>query len=204
MPLAPSPGARPAPTARLHLNTAITIKAVTDVAGIEALQPDYERLQRVTGNTLPFALYEWHSTWCSHFLNCYPSVHGEPLFYVLRDATGACDAVVPFIISRRRLGPLKIVSIDLLGADPAITEIRVPLIEPGYEQLTATTIRRQLAGIPDWDWIHWRGIDAAFRDALAADGGNPQWAPVLSDFVLDLKPTWEAFRLGLKRAALGA
>ena len=36
--------------------------------------------------------------------------------------------IFPFIISRRRLGPFKIVSIDLLGADPALTEIRAPLI----------------------------------------------------------------------------
>ena len=60
--------------------------------GIAALQPCYEHLHRITGNTLPFALHEWHMAWCRHFLNCTPRIHDEPRFYVLRDSAGACVA----------------------------------------------------------------------------------------------------------------
>jgi CelD/BcsL family acetyltransferase involved in cellulose biosynthesis len=177
---------------------AVTVETVTTVDGIAALRPCYERLNRITGNTLPFALYEWHLAWCHHFLNRTPRVSDEPLFYVLHNSAGACVAIVPLIITRRLVGPLKIVSINLLGGDPAITEIRGPLIDPEYEYLTARAVRERLAKIGDWDWIHWTGISDAFAQALAVDG-TLQWEPALSDYVLDLDPTWEEFRRRLKR-----
>jgi CelD/BcsL family acetyltransferase involved in cellulose biosynthesis len=186
------------PAAGLLPKATVTIDTVTTLAGIAALRPCYERLQRVTGNTLPFALHEWHLAWCRHFLNCNPRIHDEPLFYVLSDPAGACVAILPFIVSRRRVGPLKIVSVDLLGADPAVTEIRAPMIEPGYERLVAHAVQDLLAKLGDWDWIHWTGISDAFAEALAV-GGNLRWQPALSDFVLDMAPNWEEFRLRLKR-----
>jgi CelD/BcsL family acetyltransferase involved in cellulose biosynthesis len=176
----------------------VTVQTVTTVDGIAALGPCYERLHRITGNVLPFALHEWHLAWCRHLLNRSPRVHDEPLFYVLHDPAGACVAVIPFIVSRRRVGPLKIVTVNLLGADPAITEIRGPLIAPEYEYLAARAVRDQLAKIGDWDWIHWTGISDAFAVALAADR-RLHWQPSLADYVLDLAPTWEEFRGRLKR-----
>jgi CelD/BcsL family acetyltransferase involved in cellulose biosynthesis len=179
-------------------NATVTVETVSNLTGVAALQHDYERLHRVTGNTLPFALHEWQLTWCHHFLNCNPRIHDEPLFYVLRDSTGACVAIVPFIVSRRRLGPLTVVSVNLLGADPAITEIRAPMIEPGFEHLTARAVHDQLAKVGDWDWIQWTGISDTFAEALAVRG-NLQWQPSLPVYVLDLAPTWEEFRRRLKR-----
>ncbi len=176
----------------------VTIETVTTVDGIAALRPCYEHLHRITGNTLPFALHEWHLAWCRHFLNCTPRIRDEPLFHVLRDSAGVCVAIVPLIVSRRLVGPLRIVSVNLLGADPAITEVRAPLIDPDYEYLTACAVRDQLAKIGDWDWIHWCGISDAFARALAT-GGRLQWQPPLSDYVLDMAPTWEEFRRRLKR-----
>jgi CelD/BcsL family acetyltransferase involved in cellulose biosynthesis len=176
----------------------ITVETVTTVDGVAALRPCYERLQRATGNTLPFALHEWHLAWCHHFLNRNPRIRDEPLFYVLRESGGTCVAVIPLILSRRRVGPLNIVSIDLLGADPAITEIRAPMIVPGYELLTAHAVQHQLTNTRGWDWIHWSGISAAFAQALGTDG-SLRWLSPLSDFVLDLAPSWEELRGRLKR-----
>jgi CelD/BcsL family acetyltransferase involved in cellulose biosynthesis len=176
----------------------VTIDTVTTLDGIAALGPSYEHLNRVTGNTLPFALHEWHVAWCRHFLNHNSRIQDEPLFCVLKDAAGVCVAILPFIVSRRRVGPLKIASVNLLGADPAITEIRSPLVDPGYEQLTAHVVQRHLAKLGDWDWIHWTGISDAFAEGLAI-GGSLQWQPALSNFVLDMAPTWDEFRLRLKR-----
>src|SRR5277367_2628309 len=146
----------------------VTIETVTTLDGVAALRPCYERLHRASGNILPFALHEWHLTWCRHFLNCNPGIRDEPLFYVLRDSAGACVAILPFILSRRRFGPLKVVSINMLGADPGITEISAPLIAPGYEHLTAHAVQDQLAKVGGWDCIHWTGISEAFAAALNA------------------------------------
>jgi CelD/BcsL family acetyltransferase involved in cellulose biosynthesis len=182
----------------VRIENTIRIEKVTTMGGIAALRPCYEHLNRVTGNTLPFALHEWHVTWCRHFLNCNPHIHDEPLFYVLNDSAGVCVAILPFIVSRRRVGPLNIVTVNLLGADPAITEIRTPMVDPRYEQPTAHTVQRHLAKLGDWDWIHWTGISDAFAEALSA-GGSLRWQPALTDLVLDMPPTWEEFRSHLKR-----
>jgi CelD/BcsL family acetyltransferase involved in cellulose biosynthesis len=185
-------------TPNVPLLAQVTVETITSVEGVEALRADYEHLCGITGNKLPFALHEWHSTWCRHFLGCDPQIHDEPLFYLLRNATGKCVAIAPFIVSRRRFGPLKIVSIGVLGPDPYITEIRAPLIEPGFEHLTARVVRDGLARIRDWDWIHWSGVSDDFADALKV-GGAQRWESPLSYFVLDLPPSWEELRARLKR-----
>jgi CelD/BcsL family acetyltransferase involved in cellulose biosynthesis len=176
----------------------MTLETVTTLEGIAALRPCYERLGRVTGSTLPFALHEWHLAWCRHFLNCNPRIRDQPSFFVLHNSAGDCVALFPFIVSRRRVGPLSLVSVNILGADPAITEIRAPLIEAGYEQSAACVVHDRLDRLGDWDWIHWTGISASLTGPLAHDR-RLQWQPVMSDYVLDLPPTWEEFRRGLKR-----
>jgi CelD/BcsL family acetyltransferase involved in cellulose biosynthesis len=176
----------------------VTVETVTTLAGVAKLRPEYEQLRRSSACTLPFSLHEWHFTWCHYFLGCNPHIQDEPLFYILRNSSGACVAILPFIVSRRRLGPVRIVSVSLLGADPAITEIRIPMVESGYELLTARAARDHLAKVSDWDWIHWSGVSEEFAEALSADG-TLRWQAPLSDFVLDLPDTWQEFRSGLKR-----
>jgi CelD/BcsL family acetyltransferase involved in cellulose biosynthesis len=185
-------------TGALHHKAQVTLTTVTTLEGIASLGPCYERLRRVTGSTLPFTLHEWHLAWCRHFLNCNPRIRDRPLFFVLHDSAGDCAALFPFIVSRRRVGPLDVVSVNVLGADPAVTEVRAPLIEPGYEWLAARTVRDQLAKQGGWDWIHWTGISDALAEPLSA-GAKLRWQPALSDYVIDLKPSWEEFRHGLKR-----
>lgn len=185
------------PNHALAKSPTVTLQTVTDVAGIRALDADYARLCRVTGNGLPFSQHAWHLTWCKHFLNGDPRIEDEPLFYILRDARNDCVGILPFIVSRRRFGPLKVVSVVLLGADPAITEIRTPLVQEGYGHLTARAARDALENVADWDWIHWSGLNGEFAAALSA-GKDLQWQAPVSDFVLDLPPSWEEFRSGLK------
>jgi CelD/BcsL family acetyltransferase involved in cellulose biosynthesis len=178
--------------------TTVTIEMVTTVEGVAALKPCYERLLRTTGNTLPFALHEWHLSWCRHFLSRHARRDDRPLFYVLRDPAGTCVAVIPFIVSRRRVGPLNFAFLRLLGTEQLLTEIRGPLVEPGYESLAVRAVRDSLAKEVDWDWIHWTGVGGDFEQALRA-GGTLEWRRAMPYYVLDLPPTWEEFRRGLKR-----
>jgi len=175
----------------------LTRSEVCDVAGIAALERDYERLQSVTGNALPFALYEWHLSWCRHFLNIQPAVEDQPRFQVLRDMAGLCVGIIPLIVSRRRVGPLKFASVGLLGADPAITEIRGALVAPGYEPAAAQAVRASLDDMPRWDWVQWTGAPGWLAALVPEKHAKPQAS--LQSFVLDLPPTWDMFRAGLKR-----
>ena len=150
-----------APLAPDFLQTnAWTIDVANSIAAVVALRPDYELLLRQTQNTLPFSLHEWHVTWCAHFLNHSPGIVDQPMFYRIRDASGACVAIFPLIMSRRRVGPLRIYSVTSLGADPAITEIRTPLIAPGHERMAVEKVRNHLYATQEWDWIQWTGVTA--------------------------------------------
>jgi CelD/BcsL family acetyltransferase involved in cellulose biosynthesis len=176
----------------------LATEIVTTVEGIRALKPDYELLYRVTGNTLPFAVQEWHLAWCERFLNRSPLVRESPRFCVLRSRTGVCVALVPLILTRRRLGPLKVATLAPIGADPALTEIRKPLVTPGYERLTVRAVQQSLSEVPDWDWIQWSGLSDSMAEALTRET-TPRWYDISEDYILDLPSSWEEFRAGLKR-----
>jgi CelD/BcsL family acetyltransferase involved in cellulose biosynthesis len=177
---------------------ALAVELVTTYADLLALAPEYERMQRLSGNTLPFALHEWHCTWCRHFLCDDARVSAQPMIFVARDAAGSCAGIVPMIMTRRVIGPVECRTLDLLGPDPGITEIRIALVEPGRERDVAQAVLRRLAADRGWDWVQWSGLDGSFGQALAAAAELSWGAPTL-DPVLDLPASWEQFRAGLKR-----
>ncbi len=178
----------------------VVTNIVTDLEGILALREDYETLYRVTRNTLPFALQDWHLAWCTHLLSHSPQIDEQPLFHVLRDRSGECVAIVPLIHTRRHVGPLRLATLGLLGTDPGLTEIRDPLVRPGYEALTVRAVHESLASMRDWDWIQWNGISGAMAEAISGQM-TPQWYATAKDYVLELPASWEEFRAGLKRNA---
>jgi len=196
----PSPGGQEgiAGAAGQLLPVELTTEVVTSVEGVRALAPDYDRLGRVSGNTLPFALHEWHLAWCDHFLSTGRWVEAQPLFFVLRNRSGDCVAIAPLIRRRWRAWPLNLTTVDVIGADPAITEIRGPLLEPGYERPSARALHQGLAALADWDWVHWHGIGGALAQAMNEQVA-PQWYSVSDDYVLDLPSSWEEFHRGLRR-----
>ena len=198
-----APGARAAgpllETARIVLRPIeLSTEVVDSVDGVRALQPDYERLEGVTANTLPFTLFEWHLAWCEHLLDRHPQ-RGEQLqLFVLRNRSGECVALVPLVLSHWRVGLLRLTTVDFLGADQGVTEIRRALIEPGYEQLVVRAVHERLASLPTWKWVQWRGVDGALAEALTLEVG-PQWYQVKVDCLLDLPSSWDEFRAGLTR-----
>jgi CelD/BcsL family acetyltransferase involved in cellulose biosynthesis len=174
------------------------LQLVADLEGIRALRADYEQLYAVTRNTLPFALHEWHVSWCEQFLNRSAQIHEQPHFCVLRAPAGTCVAIVPFIVSRWRLGPVRLATVALLGGDPGLTEICNPLISPGYEPAAVHAVNESLADIGDWNWIQWSSVSASLATAIARDA-KPQWWKVSEDFVLDLPADWDTLRASLPR-----
>ncbi len=98
--------------------------------------------------TLPFALHEWHLTWCRHFLGCDPRIRGRAAFLLIAQCGGRLcrdPAVHP------QPPPARAVQNRLdqpaWAPIPAITEIRAPMIERGYEHLTARAVRDGLAKV---------------------------------------------------------
>jgi CelD/BcsL family acetyltransferase involved in cellulose biosynthesis len=120
------------------------------------------------------------------------------LFCVVRKPSGSCVAIIPLILTRRRVGPLEVAALGLVGADPALTEIRNPLVRPGYERATARAVHERLAGLSGWDWIQWSGVSEALAEALTREA-DPYWYQTLDAYVLDLPGSWSEFRAGLAR-----
>jgi CelD/BcsL family acetyltransferase involved in cellulose biosynthesis len=179
-------------------NYSLSVDIASSLADLERLRPDYERLHQAAENQSPFALFEWHRVWCSHFLNLDPDVKDELCVAAVRNHGGDCVAIVPLFTSSRRFGPLQIVSMDLIGADPSTTESRTPLIEAGYEGNVLAALRGWLARDRRWDWITWGGVDQGFGEAVAAGKGLrlESGAP---GYVLELPGTWGEFKSKLKR-----
>jgi CelD/BcsL family acetyltransferase involved in cellulose biosynthesis len=211
-----SVGAEPAPTQNLVERVALvdhsvpvapdevsttqelTTEIVSELAAIAALAPDYAHLYACTGDTLPFALQEWQLAWCTHFLKPSRWAQERPLFCVLRTSARECVAIVPLVLSQYRFGPLKLNALSLIGADHGLTEIRNPLIKPGYEQLTVRSVHAHLSTLRNWDLIDWKRVAAPLVTALNREA-QPHWYETCDDFVLVLPDTWQKFRAGLKR-----
>lgn len=179
-------------TGPLHL------EALTSVQALESLKEEYERLNRVTDNGLPFALHDWHLSWCRQWLNRNPRVQDDLAIHVMRDRAGVCAAIVPMLRSVRTLGPLRVSSFNMLGPDPALSEIHCSLVEPGFEAAAAAAMQRHLAAAPDWDWVNWSGLTPGFAEALGQHA-ELAWFEPQRGYLIDLPPTWEELRAGLKR-----
>jgi CelD/BcsL family acetyltransferase involved in cellulose biosynthesis len=186
---------------RVHLTPAtpdLSVEVVTTVGGLQALAADYERLLRAAGNTLPFALHEWHVAWCNEFLESGKGIQTQPMIHVARNTEGRCVAIVPLILTRRAVGPVKVGTLDLLGADPAITEIRTSIIDPSYEARAVWAIRRKVADVGEVDWLNWGVVSDSHALALSICADLEIQRPLLN-YVLDLPPSWDQFHSNLKR-----
>ena len=105
---------------------------------------------------------------------------------------------MPLILTRKRFGPLTVGALALVGADPALTELRNPLVVPGYERATVRTVHELLASMPGWDWIQWNGVSAALAEALRLEAA-PRWLETLDDYVVDLPASWPEYLATLSR-----
>jgi CelD/BcsL family acetyltransferase involved in cellulose biosynthesis len=176
----------------------LTVALMTTVAELAGLKADYDRLNRLAGNIFPFALHAWHITWCRHFLSTGGLIRDALRICVVRDGSGTCVAIVPLVLTRRVVGALEIGTIGLLGRDIGITEIRQPLVQPGFEAAAVRALQDTLATLGAWDWVEWSGCNEPFRDALS-QAARLEWQQPALDHIVDLPATWELLRARLKR-----
>ena len=88
---------------------------------------------------------------------------------------------------------------QLIGADPNITELRSMVCDPAIEKDCYQAVMQHLASCANqWDWVTWEGLktdvatDAGVREPLACTQEK-------STFVLGLPSTWDLFKQGLRR-----
>ena len=187
---------------RLRRAERVKVDVATSAEELRALKPEYDRLHTIGDNTLPFALHEWHVAWWNHLAKT------ERLGLATRSAStwssddrGECVAIVPFVSTRRDLGVVPDrVARRCSASDPNFTEIRSALVAPGPRGLAAerrhrAPARRRRAGTGS----DWSGTQGPVRRGPRRP--SPRWRGIrrCSTTCVDLAPTWEAFRAGLKR-----
>jgi CelD/BcsL family acetyltransferase involved in cellulose biosynthesis len=183
----------------------LTSEIVRDEAGLRALRPAWDTLHAATGGTNPFTQWTWVHRWWQVF--------GQPGRYerhqlwvvVLREpADATIRAIVPLIRTSWGIGPLSVHALRLYGFVGSFTELREPLIWPGWEATAVAALMKTLhAERRRFHWCDLAGLPAdgpvAGWFAARAEAQGWQLRPMAPDYVLTVPSTWEAFRAGLKR-----
>jgi CelD/BcsL family acetyltransferase involved in cellulose biosynthesis len=184
---------------RHYNDLGLTLEVVTTLSRLEALGSDYERLYRSANVGLPFQRHEWHIAWWKAFASSTLLIRDRLFFHVVRSAAEGCVGIVPLVLTQRPgRGPLHIGTLALIGTDQYITEVRSSIVAAGFERAVGRVVQRSLAGEARWDWAHWTGLTDDLSSSLAELGEFKQLDPTL-DYVLDLAPSWDQFKSGLKR-----
>ncbi|MFP2897684.1 GNAT family N-acetyltransferase [Corallococcus sp. 4LFB] len=180
----------------------LSVEQVDTAEGLHALGPEWRALAARVGQGLPFATWEWNVTWWRHFQERRRSVRDHLRVLALRSADGALRAVAPLMLTERPgSGPLRFRVLQFLGADPNVTELRGLLCAPELEAPAFAAVTRHLrAHASEWDWILWSGLDLQGPAAGELSRMSPL-TPLheVPAYVLELAPTWEAFKAGRSR-----
>jgi CelD/BcsL family acetyltransferase involved in cellulose biosynthesis len=176
----------------------VRVSVIRDQAELSKLRAGWAALLKRAHNELPFMTFTWMDTWWTHFRE-EGRVRDELAVHAIHDGDRLVG-VFPLMLTQRRAGPLQARILSFLGADPYITELRTPLVEPDYALEVARAMADSLHQQRDWDWIHWSGIDRSSALASALERAFPmQWTSELSANVLPLPSSWEELKKGLKR-----
>jgi CelD/BcsL family acetyltransferase involved in cellulose biosynthesis len=173
----------------------LIVERITTEGDLAALEPEWIALERSSGNTLPFRTFAWTQCWWRHMREKRIVVKDALAIRAVR-AGGRLVGVAPLVLTQRPgAGPMRLCGLELIGADPNMTEIRGALCEPALEPACYQAIHEDLArSFHELDWVRWTGIDDRHggREALGAIEGR--WSEGVACYVLDLPPTWEALR----------
>lgn len=161
-----------------------------------ALAPEWDAIAAAQTIRTPFQTAAWGRLWWKHYRRDSTHVRDELCLYTMRDSTDALIAVAPMMITHRpaRL-PIRTRELQFLGADSNVTEIRGMICRPGAENAALDALLRHLASQTDWDWIQWRGVPNT-QGPLIPSFRKSRW---LTDFYIDLPPSWDELRANLPR-----
>jgi CelD/BcsL family acetyltransferase involved in cellulose biosynthesis len=183
------------PCAGEHTTTVVTTRR-----DFEALKPEWDALLVRTGNVLPFYLHDWLTLWWDHLRQSQLTVRDSLRVATVRNAAGELVAVHPMMLTERpSIGPVRARTLQSLGADPYVTELKGPIVDPG-DAASARALVRHWEASHEWDWISWSGLldESAFAREIEAHA-SVEVTHVWPDYVLPLAASWEEFRKGLKR-----
>jgi len=176
---------------------------VTDTAGLKRLRPSWEHLQAEAQATNPFTQWEWVWNWWRLFGGSSRLLKHRLHILVLQDGA-VVRAIFPFVLTTVGFGPWAVRTLQLYGFNGSFTEMRAPMVWPGWERQAArslwTALRRQR------HLYHWCSIDGIPADnslgkALVEGSQRAKWTVTHAEpcYILPLPSSWDELRTGLKR-----
>jgi CelD/BcsL family acetyltransferase involved in cellulose biosynthesis len=173
---------------------------VTEFAQLVSLRSEWLSLETDAGAELPFQTWEWAIAWWTHLAEHSRGVWDHLRVCVLRDEAERVVAIAPLVLTERpAYGPLRVRFLQLMGADPNITEIRTVLCRPGLEQQCWETLRAYFKEhSAEWDWLAWeRSTRPPGVHELQSNGACS--ADIRSAFILNLSSDWPTMKGQLGR-----
>jgi len=177
----------------------LRVERVEGADPLGAIADEWRALFDSSGCRLPFLAYEWAQAWWTHLRRGGSAVRDRLELRAIRDGSGKLAAVAPLMVTERpAVGPLRVRTLQFVGADGNLTEVRGILCAPGLAQDAHAALRAHLETAGRWDWMLWSGVPPELTDI----GIDPRWLVRLEardEHVLDLPDSWETFKSGLKR-----
>jgi CelD/BcsL family acetyltransferase involved in cellulose biosynthesis len=186
------------PTVQSAATDHLALREYADIKHIQAIVPEWEALLASVPGALPFQTPAWCFAWFKAF-GVRSLWRRDTLQLIAFFAQNRLVALVPVV--RTSLGLSDNIGVALyrpIGSDPNLTEVRTPLIAPGFETAVAN---RLLHHARMRNGVHKIMLpEALLTDAMSSWRG---WQPLDTRTVvmyrLALGADWTTFKTGLKR-----
>ncbi|MBC3884140.1 GNAT family N-acetyltransferase [Undibacterium griseum] len=174
---------------------------ITDEAGLTGLANAWRALEQKVCHILPFQTYDWNLCWWKIFNDNSLLHRNLPAIAAIFNGDELV-AVMP--LTNSHIGFQRIFLyryVRPFGADPNLTELRVPLTLPGYEQVILgmweQLTQHEMFGLTEFQIIHQTHQAEQFlrnNHALC-----PLTERSIPNYVLHLNGDWPSFKSQLKR-----
>ena len=171
------------------------VQRIDDLAQLEALAEEWARLAMSVPDPVPFWAPQWVLPWWKHFARHGAVLSDELRAYAFRNRDGALVGFAPFAITQwPGIGPISLRRLQVLGADPAITEVNPVLAAPEHAAEVWNALLAALQEDGGFDRARWWVVDGAAAASALQREACITWQGERPMFVLDLPSTWEELK----------
>lgn len=178
----------------------LKVRRIDSFSELETIAPRWEALSLRARMKQPFTSPRWLLPWWSTFSQSRALLSDTLRCYTFSTSDGELVGIAPMMVtSRPAHGPVRLRQLQVLGADPNITEVNPVLADPAHEADVYRALLRRLDADGGWDWaIFWVASGSGGEEAL-----NQQpyltWSGERPAFLLSPGESWDTFRASRAR-----
>lgn len=182
-----------------HSTLRVTCFSTFSVSGLES---EWNALAWRLG-ALPFLGHPWASVWWETLRRQSRLTRDSLRLFVVRDAGGVLVAVAPMMLTERLVAGVALArTLQFIGVDPNITEVRGLLVAREDEGRVVAALSSAMLSRHEHDRVIWSGLAASGAGVsvlLVAAGDGAACMPATPMLVVTLPPSWDEFKRTLPR-----